>query len=135
MKEMICIEYPKTKAGKRQWGKEYGMNAIYAGKHWSRRKADSEYWHSLTQAALVRAGIPQRPAPKPVSIDFWWDDRLDLDNHAYMAKMIVDALKGWVIQDDNRRCRACGAWAVGAKTQQCVLHCLRQGISDHKRRA
>lgn len=104
MKEMICIEYPKTKAGKRQWGKEYGMNAIYAGKHWSRRKADSEYWHSLTQAALVRAGIPQRPAPKPVSIDFWRDDRLDLDNHAYMAKMIVDALKGWVIQDDNRRC-------------------------------
>lgn len=104
MKEMICIEYPKTKAGKRQWGKEYGMNAIYAGKHWSRRKADSEYWHSLTQAALVMAGIPQRPAPKPVSIDFWWDDRLDLDNHAYMAKMIVDALKGWVIQDDNRRC-------------------------------
>ena len=85
MKEMICIEYPKTKAGKRQWGKEYGMNAIYAGKHWSRRKADSEYWHSLT-------------------IDFWWDDRLDMDNHAYMAKMIVDALKGWVIQDDNRRC-------------------------------
>ena len=90
MREMICIEYPKTKAGKRQWGKEYGMNAIYAGKHWSRRKADSEYWHSLTHAALVRAGIPRNPAQKPVSIDFWWDDRLDLDNHAYMAKMIVD---------------------------------------------
>ena len=104
MEEMICIEYPKTKAGKRQWGKEYGMNAIYAGKHWSRRKADGEYWHSLTHAALVRAGIPRNPAQKPVSIDFWWDDRLDLDNHAYMAKMIVDALKGWVIQDDNRRC-------------------------------
>lgn len=104
MKEMICIEYPKTKAGKRQWGKEYGLNAIYAGKHWSRRKADSEYWHSLTHVALVRAGIPRNPAQKPVSIDFWWDDRLDLDNHAYMAKMIVDALKGWVIQDDNRRC-------------------------------
>lgn len=104
MREMICIEYPKTKAGKRQWGKEYGLNAIYAGKHWSRRKADSEYWHSLTHAALVRAGIPRNPAQKPVSIDFWWDDRLDLDNHAYMAKMIVDALKGWVIQDDNRRC-------------------------------
>lgn len=63
MREMICIEYPKTKAGKRQWGKEYGLNAIYAGKHWSRRKADSEYWHSLTHAALVRAGIPRNPAP------------------------------------------------------------------------
>lgn len=103
MRETFRIEYPKTKAGKKQWGKEYGLNAIYAGKHWSRRKADSEYWHMLTQAALFRAGIPRRPAQKPVTITFYWDDRLDLDNHAYMRKMIIDGMKGWVIVDDDRR--------------------------------
>ena len=32
-----------------------------------------------------------------------WNDRLDIDNHAIMGKMIVDAMKGRVIEDDSRR--------------------------------
>ena len=28
---------------------------------------------------------------------------MDIDNHAIMGKMIVDAMKGRVIEDDNRR--------------------------------
>lgn len=103
MKEAFRIDYPKTKAGQKQWGEEYSLNAIYGGKHWSKRKADSEYWHTLTRAALLRAGIPRRPAQNPVEIAFYWDDRLDLDNHAYIRKMIVDGMKGWVIVDDDRR--------------------------------
>lgn len=39
----------------------------------------------------------------PVKITFYWNDNLDCSNHAYMAKMIEDALKGWVIEDDNRK--------------------------------
>lgn len=38
-----------------------------------------------------------------MAITFRWNDRLDLDNHAAMSKMIVDAVKGWVIEDDTRR--------------------------------
>ena len=35
-------------------------------------------------------------------ISFFWNDRLDIDNHSVMGKMIVDALKGRLIQDDSR---------------------------------
>lgn len=103
MTELFRIDYPKSKAEQRRWGKEYGLNAIYAGKHWSRRRADSEYWHAITRAAIARAGIPRRPAQQPVEITFRWNDRLDLDNHAYIAKMIVDSIKGHLIADDSRR--------------------------------
>lgn len=99
----FSIDYPKTKAGRALWGKEYSLNAIYSGKHWRRRKADAEYWHGLTHAALRRAGIPRGPAKGPVSVRLWYDDRLDLDNHAYIRKLIIDALTGWVIEGDARR--------------------------------
>ena len=28
---------------------------------------------------------------------------MDCSNHAYMGKMIEDALKGWIIEDDSRK--------------------------------
>lgn len=99
----FTIPYPKTKAGKRQWAKEYGLNAIYAGKHWSRRKKDSEYWHALVHNELRRQRIRSTPFEKRVEIAMFWNDNLDIDNHAYMGKMIVDALKGKIIQDDRKR--------------------------------
>jgi len=51
----------------------------------------------------MRQSIPKDIFKKPFVITFYWDDRLDIDNHAYIGKMIVDALKGWVITDDNKR--------------------------------
>ena len=39
----------------------------------------------------------------PVSITFLWDDGLDVDNHAAMGKAFVDAMKGYLIKDDDRR--------------------------------
>lgn len=36
---------------------------------------------------------------------------MDLDNHAVMGKMIVDALRGLLIQNDNRR------WLKGVSHQ------------------
>lgn len=78
------------------------MNAYYAGKHWSRRKQDAEYWHLLTRSALNRQEVRRTPFEKPVVITILWNDRLDIDNHAVMGKMIVDAIKGRLINDDNR---------------------------------
>lgn len=99
----LTIPYPKTKSGRASWSKQFGLNAIYAGKHWSRRKQDSEYWHAIVFGELRKQGIVKQPTEIPVQIYFLWNDRLDLDNHAYMRKMIIDALKGWVIKDDDRR--------------------------------
>lgn len=96
------IDYPKEKKERAKWGKEYGMNAIYAGKHWTRRKKDSEFWHNLVYAHLLKCSKPKEMFDK-VELIFSYNDRLDLSNHAYMAKMIEDALKGIVIIDDNRK--------------------------------
>ena len=103
MTESFRIYYPKSKAEQKRWAKEYGMNAYYAGKHWSRRKEDAEYWHLLTRSALNRQEVRKTPFEKPVVITILWNDRLDIDNHAVMGKMIVDAIKGRLINDDNRR--------------------------------
>ena len=44
--EMIfTIEYPKSLKG-------YSLNDIYAGKHWAKRKKDSDYWHWLVRGEL-----------------------------------------------------------------------------------
>ena len=101
--ESFRIYYPKNKAEMRRWTSEYGMNAYYAGKHWSKRKQDAEYWHLLTRSAINRQEVRKTPFEKPVVITILWNDRLDIDNHAVMGKMIVDAIKGRLINDDNRR--------------------------------
>ena len=101
--ESFRIYYPKSKSEQKRWAKEYSMNAYYAGKHWSRRKEDAEYWHLLTRSALNRQEVRKTPFEKPVVITILWNDRMDIDNHAVMGKMIVDAIKGRLINDDNRR--------------------------------
>lgn len=101
--ESFKIYYPKNKAEIKRWTKDYGMNAYYAGKHWSKRKEDADYWHLLTLSAMNRQGLRRRPFDKPVEISFKWNDRLDIDNHCVMGKMIVDAMKGRLINDDDRR--------------------------------
>ena len=97
------IPYPSHKAGKAAWNKRFGLNAYYAGKHWSQRREDAIFWHQLTNAALTAAGFREKPFGRPVVLTFWFNDRLDCSNHAAMAKMIEDALKERVIQDDSRR--------------------------------
>lgn len=99
----FTIPYPPTKAGRSQWAREYGLNAYWAGKHWARRKQDAEYWHSMVRSELRKQGIKPRMAAGPVEVSFWWNDRLDIDNHAAMGKMILDALKGTAIADDSRK--------------------------------
>lgn len=101
--ERFTIDYPKTKAERKRWNREYGLNSIYSGKHWRLRNDDKDFWRSMTQAAMLRAKVPKKIFDKPVKITFWWNDNLDLDNSAYERKMIIDSLRGWLIQDDNKR--------------------------------
>lgn len=102
---MIAFEipYPKTKAGKAAWNRRYGLNAYYAGKHWSQRKKDAEELHALFLLSMKKAGIRRELVTYPVEVRFYWDDNLDVDNHAAMGKAFVDAMKGYLLPDDNRR--------------------------------
>lgn len=72
----FTIDYPASKKGKSEFCRRYGLNAYYAGKHWAERKRDA---------------------------DTLWDDGLDVDNHAAIGKAILDACKGRIIVDDDRR--------------------------------
>lgn len=101
--ENFRIPYPANKAEQKRWSKEYGVNAYYAGKHWAVRKRDADFWHWLTAMNMNQQNIRRTPFKRPVIITFRWNDKLDLDNHAVMGKMIVDALKGRLIENDDRR--------------------------------
>lgn len=99
----FTIPYPPTKAGKAAWNRRYGLNAYYAGKHYQQRKKDARELHELTWAALKKARIKKQMVSGPVEVCFYWDDRLDCDNHAVIGKAVVDALKGWILPDDSAR--------------------------------
>ena len=96
------IPYPPTKKGKSLFCRRFGLNAYYSGKHWAQRKKDADELHALTLAAMRRAKIRKKLVSGPVAICFWWDDGLDVDNHAALGKAFVDAMKGYLLPDDNR---------------------------------
>lgn len=96
------IDYPKSKAGKTAWNRQYGLNAYYSGKHWAARKKDAEYWHLLTREAVYRSNKHPQVFDKPVEIIAYFNDNLDCSNHASELKMIEDGLKGILIIDDNK---------------------------------
>lgn len=102
-REFFKIEYPNTPAGKKDWNKRFSDNAYYAGKHWTVRKKDADYWHNMVRACMDRQGVRKRPFEKPVEILLFWNDRLDVDNHSIMGKMIVDAMKGRLLQNDSKK--------------------------------
>ena len=99
----FTIPYPATKKGKAAFCKRFGLNAYYSGKHWAQRKRDADELHMLARSAMNRAHVKRQPLEKPVEIRFYWDDGLDVDNHAVIGKAIVDAMKKAVIENDDRR--------------------------------
>lgn len=99
----FVIPYPPTKKGKAAWNKRYSLNAYWAGKHYRARAKDAREIHDLVWLALKQARIRKQVFKQPVRIIFDWDDNCDCSNHAALCKMIEDALKGWVIEDDSRR--------------------------------
>lgn len=52
---------------------------------------------------MNRAKIGDTPFDKPVIISFYWNDNLDVDNHAVMGKFIVDAMKKRLIHNDSKK--------------------------------
>lgn len=97
------IPYPPTKAAKTAWNKRFGLNAYYSGKHYQARRKDAEELHWIARAAMKKARIRKEFVPWPVEIIFRWNDGLDCDNHAALGKAFVDAMKGYILPDDNRR--------------------------------
>lgn len=81
----------------------YSLNKIYGGIHWSTRAQHAQYWHLLVRSAINRDGIKPKLFEEPVRITILFNDRLDIDNHGYVSKMIVDSLKGVFIKDDSRK--------------------------------
>ena len=96
----FTIPYPKDR---KRFVREYGLNAYYAGVHWSVRKNRAEAWHWAVKQSLAEQDIRRKLIIRPVKITFFWDDRMDIDNHAFIAKCTVAALKGYLLQDDSRR--------------------------------
>ena len=82
---------------------EYGMNKLYAGVHWTTRKRQADFIHSLVQSTLYINKIPRTLFKNPVKVTISYNSKLDIDNHSYLSKMIVDGLKGYLIQDDTRK--------------------------------
>lgn len=103
MAESFLIPYPPTKAGKKDWSRRYGLNAYWSGKHWAQRKEDADFWHMLVRLEMNRQRVRRKPFEKAVKITMLFNDRLDGSNHAIYFKLIEDAMKGRVIQDDSRR--------------------------------
>ena len=96
----IEIPYPPEKSG---FLRTYSLNSYYAGKHWAQRKKEVDAWHWMVKAAVQKAGVRRELFQRPVEIAFYWDDGLDVDNHAVLGKAAVDALKGVLLEDDTPR--------------------------------
>lgn len=97
---IFYLEYPKEKS---KFTKRFGFNSTYSGEHWSVRKRKTDEWHAWVIASMKEQGVMFRKLEEPVRFTFYWDDRLDIDNHALMGKLTVDALKGVLIDDDSRK--------------------------------
>mgnify|MGYP005787302739 CR=1 FL=1 len=82
---------------------EWGLNKLYAGVHWSKRKHQAEQIHGLVQTTLRQKRIPRKMFSKPVSVRISYNSRLDIDNHGCLSKLIIDGLKGYLIEDDRRK--------------------------------
>ncbi len=98
----FTIPYPKGKA-KAAWNRKWSANSFYSGKNWAQRKRDAESLHLAAKLWLRKANPHVKPVTCPVEIHFYWDDGLDVDNHAIAGKVIVDGLKGVLLPDDNRK--------------------------------
>ena len=105
----FTLPYPARGKDKAAFCRRYGLNSIYAGKHWSARLEDKNYFRLLVRSELQKQGIAQEYMEGPVEIVMSWDDGLDCDNHAYMGKLILDSLSGYLLHDDSRQ------WVQGVR--------------------
>ena len=105
-KLVLELPYPDTSEERKKWAQYFGLEAYIKGKLWKNRRDDEAFWDSFVKAELERQRVPIHPFTKPVKICFKWNDRLSLDNHAVMARLITKAMQGWVLSALNRQCYA-----------------------------
>lgn len=79
------------------------LNSIYSNNHWSVRKRQAEYIHNTVRMELLIRKVQRKIFKNPVRINFYWNSMLDLDNHGYLAKLIIDGLKEYLIHDDTKK--------------------------------
>lgn len=82
---------------------EWGMNSVYSGEHWGARKRQAAQVHMLVRAAIRKQCSGAQIFGEPVTIRIRYNSRLDIDNHGYVSKLIIDGMKGILIKDDDRR--------------------------------
>mgnify|MGYP002854290700 FL=1 len=96
--EKIEIILPLKINSKLSLNKLYGCHC-----HWSVRERKAKEVHKKVKLQLISDKVRKRLFDTKISIEFFWNSRLDLDNHGYAAKLIIDGLKGYLIKDDNRK--------------------------------
>ena len=101
----FTIPYPSGKRGKVGFCRRFGLNAYYAGKPWPARKRDADELHSMALAAMRKANIPKKLLDCPVKVKFYWDDGLDVDNHAgvHTSRRQAEMAEGRLPRDVGRR--------------------------------
>ncbi len=82
---------------------KWSLNKIYSGLHKSVRAKQAQTVHWLVRSAIASQCKPVRIFTNPVMVHIRYNSRLDIDNHGYLSKLIVDGMKGILIQDDTRR--------------------------------
>ena len=76
------------------------LNKIYSGIFWAKRKKQKDEIKTLVKIAL--RGKKEIKFSVPVEIEMQFNSRLDVSNHAYIFKMIEDAIKErGIIEDDT----------------------------------
>lgn len=79
------------------------LNSVYSNNHWTIRKRQAEDIHTLVKLELLSKRIPRKIFDNPIRINFYWNSMLDLDNHGYLTKLIIDGFKGYLIHDDTKK--------------------------------
>ena len=102
-------------------------NTLYGGKHWSWRSKEKNRVRLLVRAYL---DVDTSPYNVPVDIEvtaFFKNRPLDSDN--ICAKLYIDALKGFLLAEDDRRYvrRVTTLAAVDKDNPRVVIH-----IQPHK---
>lgn len=80
-------------------------NKIYAGMHWGKRKEIVDYWHNLVWIECKRQKIPMiKHNGRTLAIHttcYFKSRRVALDPDNIFDKIIIDPLKGHVIEGDS----------------------------------
>lgn len=80
---------------------EYSMNQLSDkyDKHGKKKSIED-----LTFATMWAQGLPREPLDTPAKITIEYNDRLDIDNHGFVAKSIVDGIRKYgLLKDDNKK--------------------------------